>query len=106
AEQRLPVAVVVLNNRSLGWIRWYRRINFGRGWEGDDFSDVAYDAVARAFGLAGQRVTDPGGLAGALRAALAADGPALVDVVTEPWQTPITAHRQAVADGSGSGYGG
>jgi acetolactate synthase-1/2/3 large subunit len=106
AEQRLPVTVVVLNNRSLGWIRWYRRITFGRGWEDEDFSDVAFADVGRAFGLAGQRVTEPGELAGALGAALAADGPSLVDVVTEHWQTPITAHRRAVAEGSSTGYGG
>jgi acetolactate synthase-1/2/3 large subunit len=40
AEQRLPITVVVLNNRSLGWIRWYRRITFGTGWEDEDFLDV------------------------------------------------------------------
>ena len=54
--------------------------------------------VARAFGLAGERVTEPGNLAAALRAACSAPGPALVDVVTELWQTPITAHRNAVRD--------
>lgn len=105
AEQQLPVTIVVLNNRSLGWIRWYRRINFGRGWEDEDFGDVAFADVARAYGLAGQRVTGPGELAGALRAAQAASGPALVDVVTEPWQTPITAHRRALGGGGAAGYG-
>ncbi len=105
-EQRLPVTIVVLNNASLGWIRWYRRISFGRAWEDEDFSDVAFASVARGFGLAAQRVTDPGELAGALREALAADGPALVDVVTEAWQTPITAHRRAVAEQRPTGYGG
>jgi acetolactate synthase I/II/III large subunit len=106
AELGLPVTVIVLNNRSLGWIRWYRRITFGRGWEGEDFSDVPFADVARAFGLAGERVTEPGGLAAALRTACAAAGPALLDVVTEPWQTPIIAHRDAVRDGTSSGYGG
>jgi acetolactate synthase-1/2/3 large subunit len=105
-ELGLPVTVVVLNNRSLGWIRWYRRINFGRGWEGEDFSDVRFADVARAFGLAGMRVAEPGRLAGALRTACSAPGPALLDVVTEPWQTPITAHRDAVRDGAAAGYGG
>ncbi len=106
AEQRLPVTVVVLNNRSWGWIRWYRRINFGRAWQQEDFGDVAFAEVARGFGLAGQRVTEPAGLPAALRMALAGPGPALVDVVTDAWQTPITAHRQAVAGGTTTGYGG
>jgi thiamine pyrophosphate-dependent acetolactate synthase large subunit-like protein len=96
-ELGLPVTVVVLNNRSLGWIRWYRRITFGRGWESDDFADVAYADVARGFGLHGQRVTKPAQLGPALRSALIGR-PALVDVVTEPWHTPIKAHRRAVDD--------
>jgi acetolactate synthase I/II/III large subunit len=105
-ELGLPVTVIVLNNRSLGWIRWYRRINFGRGWEGEDFSDVSFADVARAFGLAGMRVAEPARLAAALRTACSAPGPALLDVVTEPWQTPIAAHRDAVRDGTATGYGG
>ncbi len=106
AELRLPITVVVLNNRSLGWIRWYRRITFGRGWEDDDFADVAYADVARGFGLHAARVTEPDRLGSALAAALRSDRPALVDVVTEAWQTPIGAHRDAVADGATAGYGG
>jgi acetolactate synthase-1/2/3 large subunit len=105
-EHELPITIVVLNNRSLGWIRWYRRIVFGRGWEDEDFGDVAFADVARAFGLRGQRVTEPGQLAAALRSATDGAGPALVDVVTEVWQTPIGAHREAVEDGTAAGYGG
>ena len=105
-EHKLPVTIVILNNRSLGWIRWYRRTVFSRGWEGDDFGDVAFADVARAFGLRGQRVTQPGQLAAALRSAAEGAGPALVDVVTEVWQTPISAHREAVDNGRAAGYGG
>jgi acetolactate synthase-1/2/3 large subunit len=105
AELGLPVTVVVLNNRSLGWIRWYRRITFGRGWEDEDFSDVTFAEVAKGFGIAGERVAEPARLAAALRAALGSARPALVDVVTEPWQTPITAHRKAVGNGATAGYG-
>jgi acetolactate synthase-1/2/3 large subunit len=105
AEQGLPVTVVVLNNRSLGWIRWYRRITFGRDWQDADFADVAFADVARGFGLHGQRVTEPGELGPALRAACTA-GPALVDVVTEAWQTPIRSHRRAVEHATTAGYGG
>ena len=105
AELGLPVTVVVLNNRSLGWIRWYRRITFGRGWEDDDFADVAFSEIARGFGLHAARVSEPGRLAGALHEALAGP-PALLDVVTDAWQTPITAHREAVASAGPAGYGG
>jgi acetolactate synthase I/II/III large subunit len=105
AELGLPVTVVVLNNRSLGWIRWYRRITFGRGWQDDDFADVAFGDIARGFGLRGARVSEPGRLAGALHDALAGP-PALLDVVTDAWQTPIIAHREAVASAGPAGYGG
>jgi acetolactate synthase-1/2/3 large subunit len=105
-ELGLPITVVVLNNRSLGWIRWYRRITFGRGFEDDDFADVAYADVAGAFGMHSVRVTDPAGLGAALGSALRSDRPALVDVVTEAWETPIGAHRSAVAQGATAGYGG
>jgi acetolactate synthase-1/2/3 large subunit len=105
AELGLPVTVVVLNNRSLGWIRWYRRITFGRGWQDDDFADVAFGDIARGFGLHGARVSEPGRLAGALHDALAGP-PALLDVVTDAWQTPIIAHREAVASAGPAGYGG
>jgi acetolactate synthase-1/2/3 large subunit len=101
-ELGLPVTVVVLNNRSWGWIRWYRRITFGRGWEDDDFHDVAFADVARGFGLHAERVTEPGQLPAALHAAMTGR-PALLDVVTEAWQTPIMAHRRAVADSAGPG---
>lgn len=106
AQYRMPVVIVVLNNRSLAWIRWYRRITFGRGWEDDDFADVAFAEVARGFGLRGERVTQPQLLGPVLRDALSADRPSLVDVVTDAWQTPIAAHRRAVGQGAATTYGG
>lgn len=107
AEHRLPVTVVVLNNASLGWIRWYRRITFGRDWEEADFSDVHFAAVADAFGWAAERVSDPALLAKALTRAMEADRPSLVDVVTDTWQTPISGHRRALAgEDPASGYDG
>lgn len=106
-EQGLPITVIVLNNSSLGWIRWYRRITFGRGWEQPDFGDVPFAEVARAFGFTASRVTEPHELKGAMHEALTATGPALLDVVTDTWQTPISAHRRAVdEDLAGAGYGG
>jgi thiamine pyrophosphate-dependent acetolactate synthase large subunit-like protein len=62
--------------------------------------------VATGFGLHAERVTDPADLNATLAAALRSDRPALVDVVTEAWETPIGAHRRAVAQGATAGYGG
>jgi acetolactate synthase-1/2/3 large subunit len=106
-QQRLPVTVVVLNNSSLGWIRWYRRIAFGRGHEENDFAPTSYAAVGSAFGLESVRVEDPAELDAALARAHVADGPALVEVVSDAWQTPIAGHRRALADvaAASSSYG-
>jgi acetolactate synthase-1/2/3 large subunit len=106
SEERLPVTVIVLNNSSLGWIRWYSRIRFNRGWESEDFADVDYSAIARAYGWLAHRVTKPADLKTALAAALASPLPSLLDVVTETWETPVAGHRRALEGGVNNGYGG
>lgn len=105
-EQRLPITIVVLNNRSLGWIRWYRRITFGTGWENEDFADVDYSAVASAYGWDAERVDDPARLGAAMERAMNSAGPSLLDVITETWTTPVSGHRRAVEEHTTSGYGG
>ncbi|MDT4894017.1 MAG: acetolactate synthase large subunit [Pseudonocardiales bacterium] len=105
-EQRLPITVVVLNNRSLGWIRWYRRITFGTGWENEDFADVDYSAVANAYGWDAERIEDPAQLGPAMERALRSGRPSLLDVITETWTTPVSGHRRAVEQHTTSGYGG
>jgi acetolactate synthase-1/2/3 large subunit len=104
-QHRLNVTLVVLNNSSYGWIRWYRRITFDRGWENDDFPATDYAAVARAYGLATERVEDAGDLAGALGRVLGGPGPGLVEVLSSVWDTPVAAHRQALGTGTAAGYG-
>jgi len=105
-EQRLPITVLVLNNSSLGWIRWYRRITFERDWESEDFADVNFGAVAQAYGWHAERVEDPDAVYAAVSGALQHEGPALVDIITETWQTPVAGHRRALSTGTTSGYGG
>ncbi|MBN3846049.1 thiamine pyrophosphate-binding protein [Paraburkholderia sp. Ac-20342] len=51
---------------------------------GVDYSHTDFAQVARGFGARGWRVEDPAQLADALSAALAADGPSVVDVVIDP----------------------
>jgi acetolactate synthase-1/2/3 large subunit len=105
-EERLPVTVIVLNNRSLGWIRWYSRIAFDRGWQDEDFNDFDYSAVARAYGWSAERVIDPKELKEKLATALKSPLPSLLDLVTETWETPVTGHRRALDGRANAGYGG
>ena len=94
----LPVTAVILNNRTLAWIKHIQEFALD-DYVSVDFCDVDFSQVARGFGVAG--------LAGdarrrssseALRAAGSANGPALVEVVTDPTETPvlsISEHRAA-----------
>ena len=84
---RIPVTVVVNNNSGFGQnLTGVRRIlgnRPGRGEELIRFGPTDFTAVARSFGVRAIRVEQPGEIAAALQAALAADEPVVVDVVTD-----------------------
>ncbi|MFG2932567.1 pyruvate dehydrogenase [Streptomyces achromogenes] len=79
----LPVKVVVFNNSSLGMVDLEMMVD-GLPPHGTAYPRTDYAAIATAAGARGIRVDRPGALQGALREAFAHDGPALVDVVTDP----------------------
>jgi acetolactate synthase-1/2/3 large subunit len=95
-EQDAPVLFVVMNNRSHGTISDLQAANFGRSY-GCDFvgpDGTAYSpdfaAYGRACGADGYSVESAAGFGAALRSALAARRPAVLDVpmVNEPVPTP------------------
>jgi acetolactate synthase-1/2/3 large subunit len=74
---------VVLNNASLASERHHQESHYKRViTEVCDYRDVDFAAVARAFGAHGVRVEDRADLSDAVRDALAAKTPALIDVRT------------------------
>lgn len=79
----LPVKVVVFNNSTLGMVKLEMLVN-GLPDYGTDVHDVNYAEVARAIGFHGERVTEPSRLRGALQEAFAYNGPALIEVMTDP----------------------
>ena len=81
---KLPITAVVISNATYGWIKAGQRAGYGERYFGVDFSATDHAAVARAYGLRAWRVTQPGELAPALQAALAAREPTLVDIVCQP----------------------
>ena len=83
-QHRLPVAVVVLNNGGYGAMRSFSRVLGVRDVPGIDIEGVGFVGMARSMGCPGVRVTDHRALDAALRDALAADGPFLVEVAVDP----------------------
>jgi pyruvate dehydrogenase (quinone) len=88
---RLPVKVVVFNNSSLGMVRLEMMVDGEPPFE-TDHDNVDFAAIARAAGFHAVRVEKPDELRPAMRAMLDHDGPALLDVVTDPDALEIPPH--------------
>src|SRR5207253_8115743 len=93
---QIPAVIVINNNSGFGQnLTGVRRISGNRPGRGEElirFGPTDFTAVAKSFGVRGIRVEQPGDIAPALRQALAADEPVVVDGVTdlerrapEPW---------------------
>jgi acetolactate synthase I/II/III large subunit len=81
---RLPITFIVISNATYGWIKAGQRSGYDRRYFGVDFGVTDHAAVAAAYGMTSWRVTEPGAIAKALKAAFAYGGPALVDIVCQP----------------------
>jgi acetolactate synthase-1/2/3 large subunit len=95
----IKTVTVVNNNSALGQCLKPVRKLYGNGPGNPDemcrFGDVSFAAIAKEMGCLGIRVAQPGDIAEALQKALAADLPAVVEVVTDaecapadPWSPP------------------
>ena len=91
---RLPVKVVVFNNSTLGFVQMEMQAAGQVDW-GVDLKNPDFAAMARAAGLHGVRVEDPGDLEVAVAEVLAHPGPALLDVVTATQELSMPPHIDA-----------
>ena len=87
---------VVANNAAWNIERLDQEMNYGGRVVGTELAWSDYAAMARAFGLHAERVTDPARLAGALQDAFRL-APALLDVV-------VTQHAMSSDAGKGLGW--
>ncbi|GAA1427063.1 hypothetical protein GCM10009601_37540 [Streptomyces thermospinosisporus] len=88
------LVVGVWNNRDLNQVTWEMRAMEGAPsfLPSQELPDVRYADFARSLGLAGVRVERPQDVEAGWRAALEADGPAVVEFVTDPAVPPIPPH--------------
>ena len=84
ARQKLPVVMVVGNNGIWGLEKHPMNAMYGYDVAADLQPECRYDQVVAALGGAGELVTEPAGIAPALRRAFTSGVPYLVNVITDP----------------------
>lgn len=82
-QYKLPVKLVVFDNRALGMVKLEMEVAGLPDWQTDMYNPD-FAAVAKAMGMEGYSVSAPAEVEGVLRKAFAAEGPALVRVCTDP----------------------
>jgi acetolactate synthase-1/2/3 large subunit len=92
-QERADIAFVVMNDKGYGVIRNIQDARFGGRRHNADLHMPEFADLARAMGLAFHRVAEADAMAPALAAALAVDGPALVEIdmtAIGPFARPFT----------------
>ncbi|TPG57214.1 benzoylformate decarboxylase [Roseomonas nepalensis] len=83
-QERLPLAIVVMNNAGYGAMRSFSRVLQVRDAPGIDLPGLDFVAMARGMGCPGRQAGTPEELEDALAEAMAAAGPMLVEVAIDP----------------------
>jgi acetolactate synthase-1/2/3 large subunit len=85
-RRKVPLKMVVFSNTVFGWIKASQKTGYGERYFSVDFDRTNHARVAEAFGVKSWTVEKPGEVDAAIKAALAHDGPALVDVISQQLQ--------------------
>jgi pyruvate dehydrogenase (quinone) len=88
-KYELPITVVIIKNNSLGQIRWEQIVFLGNPEYGCELHSIDFARFAEACGGLGLTVERPEEIRPALERALAANKPALVEVVVDPNEPPM-----------------
>jgi len=95
AREGVPLVIAVMNNHAYGNI-YYRASKMGPGPERlTEISGIDWVAFAQSMGAKGERVDEPGDIAGAVAHALDSGGPYLLDLhVDKTYPTPVGVWRE------------
>ncbi|MFD5814219.1 thiamine pyrophosphate-dependent enzyme [Streptomyces sp. NPDC127038] len=96
---RLPVKLVVFDNRRLGMVKLEQE-QAGLPEFGTELDNPDFAAVATALGITGIRVSDPAELHESVRRAFDTPGPVVLDVLTNPEEMAVPG-KPTVAQGWG-----
>ena len=101
AQNRIPIKVIILNNGFLGMVRQWQELFWDNRYSHVDLGQFPdFVKLAEAYGCTGVRLTDKTSLVEDLRAAIATDGPVVVDVrvTREANVYPMISPGQAARD--------
>lgn len=84
AQYNLQVLFIVVNNNMYGTIRMHQERDFPARVYGTDLQNPDFAALARAYGLHGELVRQTAEFEPALARAIAAGGPALIELAIDP----------------------
>jgi acetolactate synthase-1/2/3 large subunit len=82
-QEEIPVKMAIFNNGYLGMVRQWQQFFHGRRYSATPIWSPDYVRLAEAYGIQGYRVERADQVDGVVRAALAHDGPALVEFLIE-----------------------
>ena len=90
-QYKLPIKIIVFNNRALGMVKLEMEV-MGLPDFQVDMIDPDFAAVAVAMGIKGITIDDPENIESGLSEAFLHDGPVLVDVLTDPSALAMPPH--------------
>jgi acetolactate synthase I/II/III large subunit len=90
AQHQIGVVTIVFNDNAYGNVRRMQHVDYGSKFIASNLVNPNYLKLADAFGIAGRRAETPDALQTAVREAIHADEPTLievpVDVMPNPWR--------------------
>ena len=101
----MAVPSIVLNNAVLGWNKHVAMRRYPDAWVSQDFGEVDWARTAEGLGGWAERVEDPGDLDAAIGRALAwEDRPAVLDVLSSEFETPVLKAMSGPVEASKAAY--
>jgi acetolactate synthase-1/2/3 large subunit len=82
-EQKIDIKILLLNNNFLGMVRQWQDLFHGSRFVGTPVKNPDFIALAAAYGIAGERVSEGKALEPALRRAMKHKGAYLLEIVTD-----------------------
>ena len=93
---RVPVVAIVLNNNCWGSEKAYQKYFFNGRYVGADLTNPRFDKFAELFGARGFYVERPGDIGEAVKEALKADVPSIIEIPVDPEALEQPARGDAV----------